>query len=309
MRTYPTQHWRGWWWSEVIFWRSPHFKLGVNSQMKRGEKRGLQKERVTGRGEDIYKGLDLLMLFPKNSVALSYSGIGKILLTFISFLGKLLTHSWICSRKFLRGKIFFLKSHLFAIEIGVSPEGSSRASEWEHWQRHWNGHIHPNLKQNKSMSNTKKNKGTFHSEAQMLGIRETNFNYPPSTRSCIPWAFIPEGDQRGSDWSLFTFSPYIGNSKWLQEYPKNSVHKPVRHLPGGNISEQWLHWWWRWQFHFHMGCHLRSWWLHPKCLFPELQELGQKSPLCNRSYLAARSDVAEKKSVFFAYLVLYYPVA
>lgn len=110
MRTYPTQHWRGWWWSEVIFWRSPHFKLGVNSQMKRGEKRGIQEERVTGRGEDIYKGLDLLMLFPKNSVALSYSGIGKILLTFISFLGKLLTCSWICSRKFLRGKIYFLKS-------------------------------------------------------------------------------------------------------------------------------------------------------------------------------------------------------
>ena len=94
---------------------------------------------------------------------------------------------------------------------------------------------------------------------------------------------------------------------WLQESPKNSVHKPVQHPPGGNISEQWLHWWWRWLFHFHMGCHLQSWWLHPKCLFPELQELGQKSPPCNRSCLAARSDASEKKSVFFSYLVLYYP--
>ena len=74
--------------------------------MKRGEKGGIQEERVTGRGEDIYKGLDLLMLFPKNSVALSYSGIGKILLTFISFLGNLLTSTaeqHIPSQKLLAG--------------------------------------------------------------------------------------------------------------------------------------------------------------------------------------------------------------
>ena len=116
-----------------------------------------------------------------------------------------------------------------------------------------------------------------------------------------------QGRTEGSDWWLFTFSPYTGNCKWLQESPKNSVHKPVQHPPGGNISEQWLHWWWRWLFHFHMGCHLQSWWLHPKCLLPELQELGQKSPPCNRSCLAARSDASEKKSVFFAYLVFYYP--
>lgn len=75
--------------------------------MKRGEKGGIQEERVTGRGEDIYKGLDLLMLFPKNCVALSYSGIGKILLTFISFLGNYWLVPEYVQDSFLEEKNFF----------------------------------------------------------------------------------------------------------------------------------------------------------------------------------------------------------
>ncbi|GAB1297626.1 Basal body-orientation factor 1 [Apodemus speciosus] len=45
-----------------------------------------------------------------------------------------------------RKREFQLKSYLFAIEIGVSPERRSRASERKHWQRHWNGDIHAHLK-------------------------------------------------------------------------------------------------------------------------------------------------------------------
>lgn len=45
-----------------------------------------------------------------------------------------------------RKREFQLKSYLFAIEIGVSPEGRSRAGEGKHWQRHWNGDIHAHLK-------------------------------------------------------------------------------------------------------------------------------------------------------------------
>lgn len=45
-----------------------------------------------------------------------------------------------------RKRKFQLKSYLFAVEIGVSPEGRSRAGERKHWQRHWNGDIHAHLK-------------------------------------------------------------------------------------------------------------------------------------------------------------------
>lgn len=94
------------------------------------------------------------MLFPQNFVALSYStrsSFGKILLTFKSFLGDLLTSTAqqhmtpqkllqalpcrilipeYVQESFLEEKTFFKTySYLFAIEIGVSSEGRSRAGE------------------------------------------------------------------------------------------------------------------------------------------------------------------------------------
>lgn len=38
-------------------------------------------------------------------------------------------------------------NYLFAIEIGVTPEGSTRTSEGKHGQRHWYRNIHTNLNQ------------------------------------------------------------------------------------------------------------------------------------------------------------------
>ena len=79
--------------------------------------------------------------------------------------------------------------------------------------------MHPNLKQNKATSTTKKKTPRRNSpfRSTSAGHQRDEFNYPPSTRSSIPWAFIPEeemghqGRTEGSDWSLFTFSPYTGN--------------------------------------------------------------------------------------------------
>lgn len=69
----PNQQWgRGWWWAEVIFWRSPFFTQRHNrwlrvSQMKvRGQ---VGRKRVPGRRKDVfYSGLD----FPQNFVALLF---------------------------------------------------------------------------------------------------------------------------------------------------------------------------------------------------------------------------------------------
>jgi hypothetical protein len=73
-----------------------------------------------------------------------------------------------------RKRQFQLKGYLFAIEIGVSPEGRARAGEGKHRQRHWNGDIHTHLKRTNTHQCPRVSlKGLEHSVLQDKGNRES----------------------------------------------------------------------------------------------------------------------------------------
>lgn len=87
-----------------------------------------------------------------------------------------------------RKREFQLKSYLFAIEIGVSPEGRSRAGEGKHWQRHWNGDIHAHLKRtNAHQVLITLNPQSVHVEAQRLQRPILFFSL--DFRFCLVWFF------------------------------------------------------------------------------------------------------------------------
>lgn len=133
--------------------------------------------------------------------------VGKILLTFKSFFRGL----WNRAEKMMpqqlpagpslcnlalkmfkkvsqRKRKFQLKSYLFAVEIGVSPEGRSRASERKHWQRHWNGDIHAHLKRT-NVHQVLITAQPTESPYRSTKTTETNFIFSLDFRFCLVWFF------------------------------------------------------------------------------------------------------------------------